>query len=334
MIKAEARAGQGGNAPSGNYSETTIYIKSKRRHVTDLEAHLRALRQQLGMTADRFAKRIGISPASYTWIETDQREKVGRRNVAKVIDSLGQLTEENNPHAIGAVTLLTALHLDRYERRRINDLIDDAKFSGRIKFLNDKDPYYPPQTERRWYRVFNKNPFGKIIRYIKVTSQLTYAELAEESGVSKTQLLLMAYQKIIPGLPTVNQIIEWLAIDPQGKPAQLFRLKSQGRSSMPIESIKYVPLGMLVSYLRIAMGLTQPQLAKILKRVKATVHNIETTGRVRYPKDFDLWLGDEPINEIIQLRISNPSVPINDELLERVLSGKFLFVKEDFALAA
>jgi transcriptional regulator with XRE-family HTH domain len=342
--------------------ETVIFLYGNIRPVRHREAHLKALRREHSMSYLQFAKRAEIELPDYIRFEEGQASSKDKEIAGNLVGAIGDMANPDDVHALGAVTLLTSLAFDNQQRARIQDLIDEAAYNDNVVFrknpkteslfLSQRYPLEKPariitateklqeEQEKKIYDLIDNTTFGKTIRVIRESRKQSLVQYEKETSVARHSISQIEKGMRKPALPTVNALIEALPISPDGKPAQLLRLKSQGLDKMDIGTLNRARLGEIIHYLRIAQGLTRLQLARILMKTDSTVanieNNLESKGKQTFgdyiPKAIEnglqRWLGDDPINQFLRykFKLSNTSTP--EEIVDNVLYGNFIFSVE------
>jgi transcriptional regulator with XRE-family HTH domain len=317
-----------------------IFIRSLPRHVRDIEAHLRAVRHRYNLSTEDMAEKADISPASYHWVELADRKNAGPKSINKVVGAIGEIADENDPYAIGAVTLLTAFKMTSEKRSRIQEYINDAKFPGEIVFT--KIPEYkklniPSEVEHydedeiKWYNTIKNSPFETSLRYLVVAENLSQTKFTDEAEISNNTLYLAQTNRRRPHLASLNNIIDTSSLRNDGYAAQLLRLKSKGLDCMTGEELRHADIQQLIRYLRIVQGQSQVDFANATYWSKSFISRLETKKDFNFERvatnitDTWLKLGEKSaMREIINQKIYAPNTTISDELIERVMKEKFL----------
>ncbi|MBA3723563.1 MAG: transcriptional regulator [Candidatus Levybacteria bacterium] len=318
MSKTERQSNYEVNEPT---SRTIIKVREPKRHLDDIEAHLRAVRQGLGLSHNQLARQAGMSPSAFIRFENGKR----RRNIEykeKVIDAIGNIASEDNEHAVAAVTLLTASDFTEQERTRVQSLIEDAAFSGTVIFKDGR-----VIRDRVFNQVSQANSFGEAILKLCNDAGITLNDLAKKADIHPTILQKLDKRKRKVTLFTANKVIDALEIERTDKAAQYLRLHAQSLKPMTLKELRTVEAGKVVQYLRTIEGFARPELGEILFLSKSTIENVEndTYKTVVITNIFSPWLGDDPIKDVLKVKYSSGVVIKNKALLQQVLDGRFLF---------
>jgi DNA-binding XRE family transcriptional regulator len=308
-------------------SETVVYINSRPRRVTHLEANLRAWRQEQGLQPKDMIKATGVGKVSYHYVETGN-PKASVPSVNRVIDFIGENGDEHNIHAVNAVTLLTALKMPFEERSTINDLVKASEFKGTVVFRDayiTEDPHVEAISEEMSFR--------DALATICDLTGTTVTRLARDAKIHPTVLQKLDRTKTKVASFTANKLIQTLGLEGQGKTAQYLRLKAQEQEPMSLEELSKANLGELIRYLRTAQGLTRPELGSILYMSKSTIENMEngTYNTLDDISPLRPWIGDDPIIEFLDAKIHKRRLDRRKRSFQKVLKGKFLFRAEQKA---
>lgn len=301
----------------------TIFIDSNPRKITDLEGHLRTVRARYGIAQRTLAQKAEMTHNAYSQFELEKHTQHGREKSDKLLDGLAEIAHEDDPNAVAAVTILTATHMSDSERERISDLLEDTIFEGTVVFESAKE-----RTRRSKYKkiISRTRTFGKALRQIrKAEGNLSIKNYAKKVGINHMAIGNAELGKSSPTMPTINMIVEYSPFHNMDPYAQIMRLTAHNLDVIQTREIPNLSFGEMIRYLRIAHGLTQPQLGDILNRPRNTIWRIEKNFPI--PKnigdDIKSWLENDPIMEVLQRMISNSPVP--EVVARNVLYGNYIF---------
>lgn len=322
--------------------QTVIRIQADVRPVFHLEAHLRAIRASTRLSTEKFAQKIPLSWGRYKLVEFGDPNNFGKRTSQKIVQFISENIAPDNPHAVGAISIFEACQSDS---QLTPTLPDKAEYKGGVIFEQDPSqqmyrlakakfdkPSAPLTEDEKWYEELQTYTFGEIIKKIRIYDNLTQANFAQELTCSLKHIRDMEAGKYRARMPLVNDIIDYAFSDHNGKNAQLFRLKSQDKAPMTLEELQRATPGQIVAYLLTLRGLYPGGVADSLNRSRSAIRNI-IVGR-----DIPTWLHesitrvlqidpDEPISKILQQKILNKHVSLQEYQLREVLYGEFLFTQ-------
>lgn len=195
-----------------------------------------------------------------------------------------------------------------------------------------KEQQEKKEIEKRWLRTIRKVGIAKALRYLRESEGMSRDQVAQESGISDTEIYEIEAGLRKPNLNTLNMLISVQILDSQGKAAQMLRLQSYNRDIMTIQALQFAPIGKVIQYLRILKGVTQQEMARDLGRVPLTIKRWEG-GKVNIPveglEEVISWFGideNSSLAQIMRKKQEDPRIGIQKSLLFETLFGSYLFV--------
>lgn len=240
-------------------------------------------------------------------------------------------------------TIISALLLKRYVTP------DDPRIE-RLRALWERysppDPQKPEESREtvpsepndvRWLRTLTRRgmTLKHAIRYIRLSKGLSTTKFAEKAKIGTTSLEEYESGKGKPTPVSLDSIIQFAELDPDGKPAQLLRLQAADQAVWSVDQLETCTFGKLMRYLYTQRSATTTKLAVDLgySAKSSFISSVATdkegfTISDRSVETFITWLGLPPnsaLAGVIRTKHRNTDAPISVEVLQDVLGDKYLF---------
>lgn len=225
------------------------------------------------------------------------------------------------------------------ERSRKNAISSENETHSQIPqhdviFTQSPERNKKKHTERKWIRTIHKVSFGKALTYLRLDEGLPIQQFATEAEIGKRQLYGFEENSETPHHYILNKIIVASSLEPQGKPAQLLRLKRIKKSPMSLLELQTCTYGALSTYIRQVLGFSQADLAKITGSNQQYINDIENNkSKVgpRAQKKFVALLDNTaqaPFEEIFRQKVQSPNTKIPYSLAQSASAKSYLFAPD------
>ena len=200
-------------------------------------------------------------------------------------------------------------------------------------WIDEEDPdmkeFESMVAEELWGRTLKRGGISldRVILLLRLDQRMRQKEYLEKAEITSNHISRYESGLVPPGPHELTQFIKASRLSPDGLPAQMIRLLSEGRPPMDGVELQKCTFGELYLYRRQTMGETQREIAKRARVSQATISNLENKGitpldatkrKLLVSMNLD---PESALAEVAWLKAFKPDDPIPAALIDKVMTS-------------